>query len=87
MVTELIVYVEVTDTFAGEANYSWVKRHEVRGLEGKSDLAIVRHVKRLIGWNGHRCETDTSGDQITITPRGLSQVCFVTWHTVGSASW
>lgn len=86
MSTELIVYVEVTDTFAGEANYSWAKHHEVRGLENKSDLAIVRHVKRLIGWNGHRCDTDTSGDQITIRPRGMNQVCFITWHTVGSAS-
>lgn len=86
MTTELIVYVEVTDTFAGEANYSWVKRYEVRGLENKSDLAIVRHVKRLIGWNGHRCDTDTSGDQITTRPRGEHQVCFITWHTVGSAS-
>lgn len=86
MTIELIVYVEVTDTFAGEANYSLVKRHEVRGLENKSDLAIVRHVKRLIGWNGLRCDTVGDWDSITIRPRGMNQVCFINWHTFGSAS-
>lgn len=83
MSTELIVYVEVTDTFNGEANYSWVRRDEIRGLENKSDLAIVRHVKKLIGWAGVRCKTDKYVDCIEIRPNGLHQVCFITWHTVG----
>lgn len=28
--TKQFFYVEITDTFAGEANYSWVTRHKVR---------------------------------------------------------
>lgn len=86
MTTELITYVEVTDTFCGEANYSWVKRHEVRGLEGKSDLAVVRCVKKLIGWTGHRCRTSRMGDGLRIDPVGIAQVCFIDFHTFGSAS-
>jgi hypothetical protein len=34
--------VEVTDTFGGEANYSWVNRFEVDYLKTNSTLAIVR---------------------------------------------
>lgn len=86
MTTELITHVEVTDTYGGEANYSWVRRHELRGLEGKSDLAIVRRVKREIGWSGHRCRTKKWGDGIRIVPRGICQVCFIDFHTFGSAS-
>ena len=86
MTTELITHVEVTDTYGGEANYSWVRRHELRGLEGKSDLAIVRRVKREIGWSGHRCRTEQWGDGIRIVPRGICQVCFIDFHTFGGAS-
>lgn len=86
MTTELITHVEVTDTYGGEANYSWVRRHELRDLEGKSDLAIVRRVKREIGWSGHPCRTEQLGDGIRITPRGICQVCFIDFRTFGSAS-
>lgn len=86
MTTELITHVEVTDTYGGEANYSWVRRHELRGLEGKSDLAIVRRVKREIGWSGYRCRTEKWGDGIRIVPSGICQVCFIDFHTFGSAS-
>lgn len=86
MTTNLITYVEVTDTFGGEANYAWCKRHEIRGLEGKSDLAVVRHVKKLIGWTGIRCRTTPIGDDIELRPAGLNQICFISFHTYGSAS-
>ncbi len=33
-------FVEVTDTYAGEANYSWVTRHRVRASSARG--AIVR---------------------------------------------
>lgn len=86
MTTQLITYVEVTDTFCGEANYCWVKRYEIRDLEGKSDLAVVRYVKKLIGWTGLRCRTSQMGDGIRIDPVGINQVCFIDFHTFGSAS-
>ena len=86
MTTNLIVKVEVTDTFGGEANYNWVKRFELKGLEDKSDLAIVRAVKKEIGWNGIRCKVENYGDMIRLNPQGLLQTCFIEFHTYGSAS-
>jgi hypothetical protein len=86
MSTNLIVQIEVTDLFAGEPNYSWVKRYEIRGMEGKSDLAIVRAAKKLISWNGLRCKTESLGDDIKIKPIGQNMACFISFHTFGSAS-
>ena len=83
-----IIQYEVTDTFGGEANYSWVKRGETESHEGEdfSDLAAIRRVKKAIGWNGLRCTVENYGDDITIRPRGYNQVCFITFHTFGNAS-
>lgn len=82
------IQYEVTDTFGGEANYSWVKRGTVRCKEGEdySDLAAVRRVKKAIGWNGVRCEVERFGDLITLRPRSMAQVCFITFHSFGNAS-
>jgi len=38
--------IEITDTFAGEANYCWVKRGATRA---KTRRGIIRAVKRLAG--------------------------------------
>jgi hypothetical protein len=73
------VNYELTDTFGGEANYSWVNRGTVEVKENASDYAIVRKVKEAVGWNGHRCERDSYGDMITLYPRGICQVLFITF--------
>lgn len=77
---------EVTDTFSGEVNYSWVKRGKIETKPGEefSDLAAVRRVKRAIGWNGVRCRVSSYGDMLEIRPFGMCQVCFVTFHYFGS---
>lgn len=49
----IIAKVEYTDTFAGEANYSWVRRAEFE-CDDMSDAAIVRKAKDLIGIAGKR---------------------------------
>jgi len=79
---------EVTDTFGGEANYSWVKRGTIECRKGEdySDLAAVRRVKKAIGWNGLRCDVESSCDDIILRPCGMAQVCFITFHTFGNAS-
>lgn len=79
---------EVTDTFGGESNYSWVKRGTVETKEGEdfSDRAAIRRVKKAIGWNGMRCKVENYGDDITLRPVGICQVCFITFHTFGNAS-
>ena len=47
--------IEHTDTFAGEANYSWLHRYEIEAPGDISDLALVRRAKRAAGHNGVRC--------------------------------
>jgi hypothetical protein len=42
-----IYYVEVTDTFGGEANYSWVKRFKVHA---SSELGAIRKVGKYTGF-------------------------------------
>jgi len=46
--------IEVTDTFAGEANYCWVRRHEIEA-DCLTRLQIVRRLKALAELNGVRC--------------------------------
>lgn len=70
--------VEVTDTFDGESNYSWVRRYTVTPRTD-SDLALIRAVKRILGWSGHPCRVERYGDSFAIYPRGVCQVAFVDW--------
>ena len=71
------VNVEVTDTFGGEANYSWVKRTEMQLMDALSKYSIVRRVKKEIGWSGQRCLTVDYGDTIELRPYGVCQVAFI----------
>lgn len=81
--------VEVTDTFGGEANYCWVRRYIiempdwVERADRYSDREIVRKAKAAYGWTGLRCDTDGSGDMLTVRPRGLLQVMFITYRDLG----
>jgi hypothetical protein len=77
---ELIIHYEITDTFSGEANYSWVKRGSIVANSSVSDLAIVRRVKKAIGWNGLKCHTENHGDMIALYPRNMAMVCFITYR-------
>ena len=40
---------EITDTFAGEANYSWVRRETINVPDNASDLTVVRRAKSALG--------------------------------------
>lgn len=74
------VNVEYTDTFCGEANYSWVERASFDADEDASDLAIVRKAKAEIGLSGIPCNRDDFGDMIRLTPRGSARVVFITFE-------
>lgn len=80
------IQYEVTDTFGGEANYSWVKRGTIESQPNEvyTDLAAVRRVKKAIGWNGLRCTVEHDSDSITLRPIGYNQVCFIGFHSFGS---
>lgn len=51
-------FVEITDTFGGEANYSWVTRHKVCAV---SMLGAVQKIARESGYNWRKVYD--SGDQ------------------------
>lgn len=68
--------VEVTDTFGGEANYSWVRRYEFDAADNASNRMLVRRAKNLAGWNGQH-STDRNAGCITVTPHGLNMVMFI----------
>lgn len=55
--------VEHTDTFGGEANYSWVRRATIELPDDATQHAIVRAAKAAIGETGNPNRTDYySGD-------------------------
>ena len=70
----ITVYVEETDTFAGESNYSWVNRFSVR-VGRDTTRAIVRAVNKELGYR--RIKSSSYGDMIEIRPRGICRVAFV----------
>ena len=71
--------VEVTDTFGGEANYSWVRRDVVQIPGDASDLAIVRKAKSIAGYTNIRCQVTNYGDEIVIDPSKECVRIFVTF--------
>ena len=73
----LILDCEYTDTFAGEANYSWVRRAEVELPDGATDRAIVRAGKAALGLTGTRCRTVNHGDSWELRPVGSLTVAFL----------
>jgi hypothetical protein len=73
------IYLEMTDTFGGEANYSWVRRAVVECGKG-TRLSIVRAAKAWAGWTGWRAETTDFGDMIDIRPAGVCQLLFITFE-------
>lgn len=88
MTVQTDIHWEVTDTYGGEANYSWVKRGKIECKPGEdySNLAAVRRVKKAIGWNGIRCKVENYGDDIALRPVGMNQICFINFYSHGSAS-
>lgn len=72
--------VEYTDTFGGEANYSWVKRATIEADAALSDLALMRRAKAALGLSGLRGVTYRHGDMIEFRPYRMCCVLFVTYR-------
>jgi len=73
------VSYEYTDTFGGEANYSWAKRGEYQESIKTPDALIVKKVKALVGLTGVRCKRIHHGDMIELRPEGRATVLFITF--------
>jgi hypothetical protein len=68
---------ELTDTYAGEANYSWVERAQVDLADDISNRTLVRRAKAWAGLTGVRSRVEHSGDWVAIRPRGICRVLFI----------
>ncbi|MBB4398721.1 hypothetical protein [Bradyrhizobium sp. ERR14] len=69
--------VEFTDTFGGEANYSWVKRATLTFPVGASDRAIMRAAKAAMGLSTVRGRLDSHGDAFEFRPYRSATVMFI----------
>lgn len=65
----ITVEIEVTDTFAGELNYGWVRYYTLTMPATATDYAIMRAVKRAAEWNGMRCNVEPMGESRQLRPR------------------
>ena len=84
---------EYTDTFAGAANYCWVKRGKVSipelthyGYDGSKGYSkanktamreLVKKVKAELGLTGVPCARYDCGDMLELRPRGMATVLFI----------
>ena len=61
--------ITVTDTYAGELNYSWVHRHEIEAPADIRTPQLVRRAKREAGLSGRHTTADY-GDSVTVRMHG-----------------
>lgn len=87
--------IEYTDTFAGEANYCWVKRATVTmselthySYDGGTNYVrsnriyereLMRKAKAAMGLTGIRGRKESCGDLIAFYPYGTATVMFISW--------
>jgi hypothetical protein len=69
--------IEYTDTFAGDANYSWVRRAEFEAPETITDTALMRRAKKALGLSGVRGVRETWGETLVLRPYGLGTILFI----------
>lgn len=68
-----IFFVEVTDTFAGEANYCWVHRFKVHATTPRG---AIRKVRREVGLPEAHCAWNF-GDEVRYDFKGTAICAFV----------
>jgi hypothetical protein len=75
------IKAEYTDTYAGEANYGWVRRVELDVPDNLSDIGVVRRVKKALGLEGSRAKRrDNHIDTIALWGLGgCATVLFINW--------
>lgn len=71
------VHAEMTDTFGGEANYSWVNRVSFDYEPNMSDRKLVLEAKKLLGITGVKCKRTDFGETIVLDPVGACVRVFI----------
>lgn len=77
MATMTTRQAELTDTFSGQANYSWIRREEFSVPAGADQRTIVRLGKAALGLTGNRCRTSSYGEGYELRPSGSATVAFL----------
>ena len=72
--------IEYTDTFNGEANYSWVLRNKLYVDEKITELQLVRKAKKLVNITNVRCKRIKYEDTIVLYPYNSATVLFITFE-------
>ena len=68
---------EYTDTFGGEANYSWARRATIPATESRR--ALMRRAKSALGLSGVRGRVSEYGGKIEFRPYRSCTVLFITF--------
>jgi hypothetical protein len=70
---------ELTDTFGGEANYSWVRRADLELPDTATPRQQITAAKAALGLTGCRCVKSDLGDLIELRPSGSCTVAFISF--------
>ena len=73
----IAMQIEYTDTFGGDANYSWCRRAEMEFKDGTSERYIIRALKAEVGMVGRHRKTNF-GEEIRLDEVGACRVAFIT---------
>ena len=68
---------ELTDTFAGEANYSWVRRFEFVAPAEISGTALMRRAKKALDLSGVRGRRESWGETLIFRPYRSCTILFI----------
>ena len=75
---EITYRVDYTDTFGGEANYSWLRVAHFTAPEGASNTMLVRRAKKALNMSGWPTRTEDMGDTLVLRPQdGACVVMFI----------
>lgn len=69
--------VEMTDTFSGEANYSWLETRIIEADASASTRLLVRRAKRALGVTRSHAPPQDFGDLIRIDLRNAAICIFI----------
>jgi len=76
----LVVFeFEMTDTFGGQPNYSWVNRYSIQLPSDFADRDLKNFAKELFGLTGVRGEWDGYSDELEFRPHAEPIIVFVSY--------
>jgi len=69
--------IEYTDTFNGDANYSWAHRYEITVPKALSEASIKRIAKELVDITGVKGVWEDTGDGWQYKPVGSCTILYI----------